>query len=330
LPSSYYSIAYAVRKNATLGTGSSLINYQGRLTDQTGAPLVEGFYGIQFKLWDSPSPTTAKLIWAQQQTVAIQSNGVFNVILGSPGGSSVPGVTPAVNDLIYAFTANNRFLGLTVVSNTSGLVAIPSEILPRQQLLSVPFAVQAQVASSLVTNLENALCPAGSIIALGGTSIPAGWLLCDGTALSSGQYPGLYAAIGMNWGSGDISTGGTNNFNLPDLRGLFLRGVNGTRTNFTQVSTNLVDPDVLLRTSGLAGGNSGNAVGSIQLDVFGSHTHNSQYRHYSGAQNGGWIPPCGWGGGGPYDVIDQFYPTTSSGGNETRPKNAYVNYIIKY
>ena len=47
-------------------------------------------------------------------------------------------------------------------------VSTPSEILPRQQLLSVPFAIQAQfameaqqsaVASQLVSNLEDALCP---------------------------------------------------------------------------------------------------------------------------------------------------------------------------
>jgi microcystin-dependent protein len=210
------------------------------------------------------------------------------------------------------------------------MVANPSEILPRQQLLSVPFAVQAQVASSLVTNLENALCPSGSIIAFGGTNIPAGWLLCDGTALSSSQYPGLYAAIGMNWGSGDISTGGTNNFNLPDLRGLFLRGVNGTRTTFTQVSTNFVDTDVLSRTNGPAGGNIGNAVGSLETDEMTAHTHNID-DHF---------PECNWSNGrGRFftdgqSVANLQHPTTTqsviAGNTETRPKNAYVNYIIKY
>jgi microcystin-dependent protein len=304
----------------------NLINYQGRLTDQTGAPLVPGFYGIQFKLWDSPSPTTAKLIWAQQQTVALQSNGVFNVILGSPGGGSLAGVTAAVNDLTNAFTANNRYLGLTVVSNTSGVVASPSEILPRQQLLSVPFAVQAQssqqaqVASNLVSTLANALCPAGSIMAFAGTNVPNGWLLCDGSAVSRINYAALFSAIGTAWGAGDNST----TFNLPDARGVFLRGVNGSRSDA------LADPDYnsTWRTNVFNGGNIGNAVRSYQADQFGSHKHTlTTWNDDFNASGNGYEPAFG-----PSDSPNttKTWDLSYSGGNETRPKNMYVTYIIKY
>jgi microcystin-dependent protein len=284
----------------------NLINYQGRLTDQTGAPLVPGFYGIQFKLWDSPSPSTANLVWAQQQTVAIQSNGVFNVILGSPGGTSVAGVTPAVNDLTYAFTANNRFLGLKVVSNPSGAVPNPSEILPRQQLLSVPFAVQAQqaqVASSLVTNLANALSPAGTVVAYMGTTAPPGWLLCDGSAVSRTEYSALLTVIGTASGGGDGST----TFNLPDFRGQFLRGLDNGRG---------VDP--------------GRQLAAAQTDAVGAHNH-SIHSASSGYASGG---------GGQYGVQlvyradgtpnSSTYNTDNSSGAETRPKNIAVNYTIKY
>jgi microcystin-dependent protein len=49
----------------------------------------------------------------------------------------------------------------------------------------------------------------------GGPSIPSGWLVCDGSAVSRTTYSALYAAIGTYWGVGDnIST-----FNLPDFRG---------------------------------------------------------------------------------------------------------------
>src|SRR6266576_2711551 len=55
----------------------SLINCQGRLTDQGGAPLPSGNYGVQFRLWDSPTSTASNgLIWAQQQNVSVQANGV--------------------------------------------------------------------------------------------------------------------------------------------------------------------------------------------------------------------------------------------------------------
>lgn len=47
------------------------------------------------------------------------------------------------------------------------------------------------------------------------TGAPAGWLLCDGSAISRDEYSRLYAAIGTTWGAGDGST----TFNIPDLRG---------------------------------------------------------------------------------------------------------------
>ena len=56
---------------------------------------------------------------------------------------------------------------------------------------------------------------AGVIQMFAGSTPPAGWLLCDGSAVSRTEYATLYAAIGDTWGAGDGST----TFNLPDLRG---------------------------------------------------------------------------------------------------------------
>src|SRR6185503_13979744 len=120
----------------------SLINYQGRLTDPTGAALPICNYGIDFRLWDSPSNTTG-LVWGQRQNVGVQANGVFNVILGAPGGNPIPRTTPAVNDLAFAFTSSNRFLGLTLFASNGVSIPIAGEILPRQQLLTVPFSMHA-------------------------------------------------------------------------------------------------------------------------------------------------------------------------------------------
>ncbi len=52
------------------------------------------------------------------------------------------------------------------------------------------------------------------------TSAPAGWLKANGAAVSRETYAALFAAIGTSFGVGDGST----TFNLPDLRGEFLRG----------------------------------------------------------------------------------------------------------
>ena len=59
----------------------------------------------------------------------------------------------------------------------------------------------------------NLMTPPGTVIDYAGTSIPSGWLLCDGSAVSRSEYPDLFAAIGEAWGAGD----GVTTFNIPDL-----------------------------------------------------------------------------------------------------------------
>ncbi|MBX8625803.1 phage tail protein [Pseudomonas glycinae] len=54
---------------------------------------------------------------------------------------------------------------------------------------------------------------------------PVGWLKCNGAAVSRTTYKNLYARINTYYGEGD----GTTTFNLPDLRGLFLRGYDDGR-----------------------------------------------------------------------------------------------------
>ena len=221
---------------------------------------------------------------------------------------------------------------LASASITAGQIA-PGAVGFMQLALSsvqTPSIGDGQITSSkLSPDVSSSLVPPGAIEAFGGTNIPAGWLSCDGKAVNSRQYSRLFAAIGTSWGFGTLAVGGTNDFNLPDLRGLFIRGVNGTRTNFTQTGTNFVDPDVLLRTNGLSGGNSGNAIGSIQLDSLALHTHQVDDHFtdsYSG-RNGRWYTAG-------QTVADNSHPTSTQSAvmpnTETRPKNAYVNYIIKF
>jgi microcystin-dependent protein len=57
--------------------------------------------------------------------------------------------------------------------------------------------------------------PTGAVTAYAGASAPAGWLLCDGSAVSRTTYADLFTAIGTAYGAGDGST----TFNLPDTRG---------------------------------------------------------------------------------------------------------------
>jgi hypothetical protein len=174
----------------------SLINYQGRLTDQTGAAMPPGAYIIQFRIWNDPVAST-NLIWGQQQNLTVQSNGVFDVILGSPGGVPITSPAPQVNNLAYAFASPSCFMGVTVSEGPSGVIANPTEISPRQQLLSAPFAIQAQQAA-----LAASVAP-GSII---NTSLAVGAVqttnIAPGTVTLAQLAP---RQIGTNVGIGGMA-----------------------------------------------------------------------------------------------------------------------------
>lgn len=63
--------------------------------------------------------------------------------------------------------------------------------------------------------------PTGIVAAFAGAAAPAGWLMCDGSAVSRATYSALFAVIGTTYGAGNGST----TFNLPDLRGRAVYGV---------------------------------------------------------------------------------------------------------
>ncbi|HEX5344036.1 MAG TPA: phage tail protein [Duganella sp.] len=152
-----------------------------------------------------------------------------------------------------------------------------------------------------------------------------GWLLCDGATVLVAQYPDLFRAIGFIYGQA-----GPGQFMLPDYRGRVLRGVNLD----AQGPDNLPrDPQATERTASGSGGWSGNQVGSVQDDAFQAHEHDYQkaiaggaaaqgkpvFGQYQQAQTEGAVMP------------KSYTPAISMrAAPETRVKNAYVNYIIKY
>lgn len=157
------------------------------------------------------------------------------------------------------------------------------------------------------------LAPIGSIVGYMGSAasiVGTGWLECNGQGVTSAAYPLLYAVIGHNFGG----QGGT--FNLPDLRGQFLRGVDDSGRN--------IDPDAASRAPS-ATGLQAIAPGSSQPDAFGAHSHNT----YSGLHGIGSAYP-----GSSYPAVaadeGQTTPVSTVGASvETRPKNVYVYWIIK-
>lgn len=161
------------------------------------------------------------------------------------------------------------------------------------------------------------LVASGIIMPFGGTSAPTGYLSCDGSAVSRSTYSDLFSAIGTTWGTGN----GSSTFNVPDLRAAFLRGTGSHGT------------------SNMANGNdfSAPAVGSFENDQFQSHFHafnrgESNARDASGSRmthgNNGDAVTASVSVGLPTTDTDNSHGTPRYG-DETRPFNASVLYVIK-
>lgn len=138
----------------------------------------------------------------------------------------------------------------------------------------------------------------------------AGWLICDGSAVSRTAYRALYSVIGDIHGRGDAVT----TFNLPDYRGRFLRGVDSGSGR---------DPDAGTRAAAASGGLSGDAVGSVQADSFRSHSHTTV--QMIGDNNVDGVDSTTTRSG---DHHNEARQTSAVGGNETRPVNAYVFWLV--
>tara|TARA_R100001460_G_scaffold7408_1_gene18909 strand:+ start:2123 stop:2950 length:828 start_codon:yes stop_codon:yes gene_type:complete len=169
----------------------------------------------------------------------------------------------------------------------------------------------AKIASSVV------LIPSGIIMSFGGTSAPTGFLSCDGSAISRTTYSTLFTAIGTTWGTGD----GSSTFNVPDLRAAFLRGTGSHGT------------------SNMANGNdfSAPSVGSFENDSFQSHFHAFNRGETNAATASGGRIAHGTNGDALTLTANVGLPeedtTNNHGtprfGDETRPFNASVLYVIK-
>lgn len=178
---------------------------------------------------------------------------------------------------------------------------------------------EVDLSIGLQNRLAMGLMPAGMVMPFAGptNTIPVGWLLCDGSAVSSAQYPNLFAAIGAAWGDASDDGFTETDFRLPEMRGLFLRGVDHGAGN---------DPNAGSRMA--TGVFSGSVVGSRQSDAFKAHAHDL-YGMGDADERGDHWNYIGPGHNSSVKIYNNN-PIKNKGGSETRPKNVYVNYVIKY
>ena len=163
--------------------------------------------------------------------------------------------------------------------------------------------------------------PTGSVHMMATTTAPSGYLECDGSAVSRTTYADLFTVIGTTWGAGD----GSSTFNLPDLRGEFVRGWDNGRNvdssrafassqsdqnkqhNHTATST-VTDP----------------GHNHVYID---QQAHNEGYRPWKAGDN-----DCGQRNKNTSNAFTGISVSTSianDGGSESRPRNIAMMYVIK-
>jgi len=140
-------------------------------------------------------------------------------------------------------------------------------------------------------------------------SAPSGWIKANGAAVSRTTYAALFAKIGTTYGAGDGST----TFNLPDLRGEFLRGLDDGR-----------------------GVDSGRSIGSSQSNEIQSHQHqvlgpstHSHATEFGGGTTASTFAYTPSTVNGTVGYLSTWY-ADNSGGSETRPRNIALLACIKY
>lgn len=141
--------------------------------------------------------------------------------------------------------------------------------------------------------------PAGAVQAFAMSTVPLGWLACNGALVSRAANAALFSAIGTTYGVGD----GASTFGLPDLRGEFIRGLDGGR-----------------------GVDAGRALGSAQGDLLKSHTH-AIFPNTGGTESHNRQVITQSSTEGDETTSSDFVQPT--GGVETRPRNVALAYCIK-
>lgn len=267
----------------TQAASTNTIKYQGRIADSDGNSITDAV-AMTFRLYRVPTGGTPlwEEYWQGANIVNI-SDGLFSVALGS--------LEPTLTDVIQG--ESELYLGIEIDGD--------SEMSPRVQLGTVPFAVQSLTVpdgSITVEKLDPDMdigMPDGTIVMWSGavTDIPDGWVLCDGTNGTPNLQDRFILSI--NAGENPGATGGEHEkmlsaVNLPSHTHAFTTNYAGNHSHGTRVE-NEDDFD------------RGNSQGGV--DNFGGNgrglesTTDGNHRH-SGTTNA-------TGSGAAFDIRPQFF-----------------------
>lgn len=232
--------------------------------------------------------------------------------LASPAFAGIPTAPTAAAGTNTKQIASTAFVAGAVSAAVSGYAPLASPAFtgtptaPTQaqadgstKLATTAYADQAasNAGAAASSAAASAATPPSAVAYFARSTPPAGWLKANGAAVSRATYAALFAAIGTTFGGGDGST----TFNLPDLRGVFPRGLDDGR--------------------GIDGGR---GLGSFQDSQNLAHTHTAQGTGQYVTVGG---PTPANLASGPYL---SYGPMDASGGNESRPKNVALLACIKF
>jgi microcystin-dependent protein len=164
-------------------------------------------------------------------------------------------------------------------------------------------------------NSSVTLVPTGAVMPFAMNSAPSGWLAADGLEYSkTGIYSALFAAIGSTYGETNGSGGaGASHFRVPDLRGIFVRGIGSQTINGVSYS---------------------GTIGNKQADAFQGHKHDVNPSAGTAGGNGFFSALVGSNSNTGL-ITTVTGPTTDGDGpprtaSETRPANIALLYCIKF
>ena len=260
------------------------------LSDLEASNPVIGFSGTLTSNLVVVVPTTVKRLWA----VYNATGGAFTLTVKTATGSGVT-VAQGKRNLVYT-DGTNVYDGFNDFENIA-LTGAPTAPTASTGTRSTQLATTAFVGAE-----SQIAAPTGSVYTFAGSTVPTGWLKCNGALLSRTTYAALFAVIGTTYGAGDGST----TFALPDLRGEFVRGFDDAR-----------------------GIDSGRTLGSSQSAYAGSLTINSVTINVQAISGG--PPVLDWitiNGNAFNDNTNTVVVPVTPGDN--RPRNVAMHYIIKY
>ena len=194
------------------------------------------------------------------------------------------------------------------LNTLDGITATTAELNTTDGVTS-PIQAQLDALDTLITDRG---VPAGAVQAFARNTAPTSWLKADGAAVSRTTYATLFAAIGTTFGAGDGST----TFNLPDLRGEFLRGWDDGRGVDSGRIFGSAQGDAIRNITGV--------ITDIRVRLNGIFTASGAFSGVTGATSGdanaGSAPTADF----TFDASQQV-PTAG----ENRPRNMALLYCIK-